>query len=48
VCVATAADTRFVSLGIAAPPCFPTLRHTTCSFSGGALLIDELSPTITH
>jgi hypothetical protein len=48
VCLTGGADARFAGLGIGAPSCFATLRHTTCSFSGGALLIDEIAPTITH
>jgi len=47
MCVADAAYTRFSILGLATPPCFPKLLVKACTFAGGALLLDELSPTIT-
>ena len=47
MCVSSAAFTRFSILGLATPPCFPSLQAKACTFAGGALLLDELSPTIT-
>jgi hypothetical protein len=48
MCVSSAADTRFSILGLATPPCFPSLKTKACTWAAGALLIDELSPTITR
>jgi hypothetical protein len=45
-CISSSSDTRFKILGSVVPPCYKALKGKGCGFAAGAVLVDELSPTV--
>jgi hypothetical protein len=46
ICRSGGGDTRFKILGTGTPACFKTIPNGGCGFASGAVLLDELSPTV--
>jgi hypothetical protein len=46
ICAGSSSDTRFKILGLPYPSCYQALKTRTCGFAMGAVLLDEVSPTV--